>query len=189
LKGTVVSFSQPEQIARVSTLLYPAAGKPSACARFPLHALQRLGSFLNCLSWKKSCSPAVKTKSSPQSTHFRLLSWNSMQCPFQPDTQITTHPSRLPLDNLSGTLPRVRSQSDLYRDQLLCSTPPRDQRGIQMRMTANKRITAQLRTVGWHETTLWPEIQEAAAFYAAASRFLQSLVLLFASLFPATLPS
>jgi hypothetical protein len=85
LKGTVVSFSQPEQIARVSTLLYPAAGKPSACARFPLHALQRLGSFLNCLSWKKSCSPAVKTKSSPQSTHFRLLSWNSMQCPFQPE--------------------------------------------------------------------------------------------------------
>src|SRR5438067_9511526 len=50
-----------------------------ACARFPLQVLQRLGSFLNCLSWKKSCSPAVKTKSAPQSTHFRTLSWNSIE--------------------------------------------------------------------------------------------------------------
>jgi hypothetical protein len=47
-------------------------------ARFALHSLHRLGSFLNCLSWKKSCSPAVKTKSFPQSTHFRILSTNSI---------------------------------------------------------------------------------------------------------------
>jgi len=60
---------------------------------------------------------------------------------------------------------------------------------LQLRMIANIGNAAQLRTVGWHETTLWPEIQEAAAFYAAASRFFQTLVLLFASLFPATLPS
>jgi hypothetical protein len=32
------------------------------------------------LSWKKSCSPAVNTKSLPQSIHFRTLSWNSMEC-------------------------------------------------------------------------------------------------------------
>jgi hypothetical protein len=41
--------------------------------------LQRFGSFLNCLSKKKSCSPAVKTNSAPQSTHFKTLSWNSMR--------------------------------------------------------------------------------------------------------------
>jgi hypothetical protein len=35
------------------------------------------------LSWKKSCSPAVKTKSPPQSAHFNILSWNSMGSPFE----------------------------------------------------------------------------------------------------------
>jgi hypothetical protein len=30
------------------------------------------------LSWKKSCSPAVKTNSAPQSLHFKILSVNSM---------------------------------------------------------------------------------------------------------------
>jgi hypothetical protein len=30
------------------------------------------------LSWKKSCSPAVKTNSAPQSLHFNTLSVNSM---------------------------------------------------------------------------------------------------------------
>jgi hypothetical protein len=37
-----------------------------------------LGSFLNCLSWKKSCSPAVKINSAPQSLHVKTLSENSM---------------------------------------------------------------------------------------------------------------
>src|SRR5437870_8716956 len=60
----------------VSVLVKPGPDEP---ARFDLHVLQRLGSFLNCLSWKKSCSPAVKTKSAPQSTHFRTLSWNSIE--------------------------------------------------------------------------------------------------------------
>src|SRR3712207_8070328 len=32
-----------------------------------LQGLQRLGSFFNPLSWKKTCSPAVQMKSSPQS--------------------------------------------------------------------------------------------------------------------------
>jgi len=48
-------------------------------ARFDLQVLHRLGSFLNCLSWKNNCSPAVKTKSLPQSMHLRTLSWNSME--------------------------------------------------------------------------------------------------------------
>src|SRR6516225_3345824 len=48
-------------------------------ARLALHGLHRLGSFLNCLSWKNNCSPAVNTKSAPQSTHFKTLSWNSME--------------------------------------------------------------------------------------------------------------
>src|SRR5271167_3440726 len=86
LKGTVVSLPQAEQLVRVST-----RGRdveecgPGDEVRLDLHALQRLGSFLNCLSWKNSCSPAVKTKSAPQSIHFRTLSWNSMEvAPFSP---------------------------------------------------------------------------------------------------------
>ena len=47
-------------------------------ARFALHCLQCLGSFLNCLSWKKTCSPAVKTNSAPQSLHSKTRSVNSM---------------------------------------------------------------------------------------------------------------
>lgn len=46
--------------------------------RFALHNLHRFGSFLNCLSWKNNCSPAVKTNSLPQSMHLRILSTNSM---------------------------------------------------------------------------------------------------------------
>ena len=47
-------------------------------ALLALHYLQRFGSFLNCLSAKKSCSPAVQMNSLPQSTHLRDLSWNSI---------------------------------------------------------------------------------------------------------------
>jgi len=86
LKGTVVSLPQLEQTVRVSTFGGAAVWvTPSACPRFALQPLQRLGSFLNCLSWKNSCSPAVKTKSSPQSIHLMTLSWNSMDlAPFSP---------------------------------------------------------------------------------------------------------
>jgi hypothetical protein len=41
---------------------------------FNLHGLHRLGSFLNPLSAKNSCSPALKTNSSPQSMHLNSLS-------------------------------------------------------------------------------------------------------------------
>src|SRR5258706_8791135 len=65
LNGTVVSLPHAEHMVRVSTFWCTGAVlAPVKCAtRFDLHALQRLGSFLNCLSWKKSCSPAVNTKS------------------------------------------------------------------------------------------------------------------------------
>src|ERR1700678_3447974 len=70
-KGTVVSLPHWEQVARVSTRVYCAArgggAAVSTATRLDLQVLQRLGSFLNRLSWKNNCSPAVKTKSAPQS--------------------------------------------------------------------------------------------------------------------------
>src|SRR5476651_1664810 len=53
----------------------PPAGR---AARLPLQALQRFGSFLKFLSAKNCCSPAVQMNSAPQSTHERILSWNSI---------------------------------------------------------------------------------------------------------------
>jgi hypothetical protein len=78
LKGTVVSLPHSEQVVRVSTLANPLpapeGAAPSTDTRLVLQALQRLGSFLNCLSWKNNCSPAVKIKSALQSMHFNTLS-------------------------------------------------------------------------------------------------------------------
>lgn len=63
-----------------------------------MQILHRLGRFLNCLSWKKICSPAVNTKSWPQSTHFSILSWNSMGSPFSPNsTTLLLHVWRVSL--------------------------------------------------------------------------------------------
>jgi len=62
----------------------PLAGvalAPAWALRFDLHGLHRFGSFLNCLSWKKSCSPAVKTNSPPQSTQVKSRSTNSIHFP------------------------------------------------------------------------------------------------------------
>jgi len=72
LKGTVVDSPHTEHVVRVSDRTLPPL------ARFALHCLQCLGSFLNCLSWKKSCSPAVNMNSAPQSLHLRTRSLNSM---------------------------------------------------------------------------------------------------------------
>src|SRR5512141_2376062 len=77
-KGTVVSFPHAEQVVWVSTRLCIEGPALTLLARFALHPLQRFGSFLNCLSAKKSCSPAVQMNSDPQSTHLRDLSWNSI---------------------------------------------------------------------------------------------------------------
>jgi hypothetical protein len=76
LNGTVVSAPHCEQTVRVSGR-EPAAPE----VLFDLQFLQRFGSFLNCLSWKNNCSPAVKTKSLPQSTHFKILSTYSIPRP------------------------------------------------------------------------------------------------------------
>src|SRR5271168_2193023 len=68
LNGTVVSMPHAEHSVRVSVRERPAAAGPvpvfrAAPDRLDLHGLQRFGSFLNCLSKKKSCSPAVKINS------------------------------------------------------------------------------------------------------------------------------
>ena len=87
LNGTVVSLPHCEQLVRVSTrakLWLATAVGPKFDDRLALQPLHRLGSFLNCLSKKNSCSPAVKMKSAPQSMHFNTLSWNSIgDAPFR----------------------------------------------------------------------------------------------------------
>src|SRR5581483_5515123 len=79
LKGTVVSLPHAEHVVMVSTrsrdIPPPPAGR---AARFALQFLQRFGSFLKFLSAKNCCSPAVQMNSAPQSTHVRILSWNSI---------------------------------------------------------------------------------------------------------------
>src|ERR1700732_3665725 len=77
-KGTVVSFPQAEHVVLVSTRSRATGPPAGRLARLPLQALHRLGSFLKFLSAKNCCSPAVQTNSVPQSTHVRILSWNSI---------------------------------------------------------------------------------------------------------------
>src|SRR5437667_2289862 len=77
-KGTVVSLPQAEQVVTVSTRSRAMPAPAGRAARLPLQALQRFGSFLKFLSAKNCCSPAVQTNSAPQSTHLRILSWNSI---------------------------------------------------------------------------------------------------------------
>jgi len=72
-----------EHSVRVSVRERPAAAGPVPAfrpvpARFDLQGLQRFGSFLNCLSKKKSCSPAVKMNSPPQSAQVNSRSTNSI---------------------------------------------------------------------------------------------------------------
>src|ERR1051326_8157245 len=78
-KGTVVSLPHCEQLVLVSARIGddPPPPPPTDSARFALQALQRFGSFLNPLSAKNICSPAVKTNSALHSEHFRTLSWYS----------------------------------------------------------------------------------------------------------------
>src|SRR5712691_7579271 len=78
LNGTVVSLPQFEQLVTVSTRSGATMAPAGRLARFALQALHRLGSFLKFLSAKNCCSPAVQTNSEPQSTHLRILSWNSI---------------------------------------------------------------------------------------------------------------
>ena len=72
-----VSFPQAEQVVWVSTRSRATEpdvirGRAWPCSPYIVSAR------LNCLSAKKSCSPAVQMNSAPQSTHLRDLSWNSI---------------------------------------------------------------------------------------------------------------
>ena len=75
LNGTVVSAPHSAHFTCVSGR--GARREPS----LPLHLLQRFGSFVNCFSLKKACSPELNTNSAPHSTHFRNRSENSMTGP------------------------------------------------------------------------------------------------------------
>src|SRR5580704_10572414 len=81
-KGTVVSLPHCEQLVFVSERICNPPATPGLfpCARLALHALHRFGSFLNPLSEKNICSPAVNTNSALQSAHFSTLSWYSIRC-------------------------------------------------------------------------------------------------------------
>src|SRR4029079_13766104 len=76
--GTVVSLPQFEQLVTVSTRSRVTIAPAGRLARLALQALHRFGSFLKFLSAKNCCSPAVQTNSLLQSTHLRILSWNSI---------------------------------------------------------------------------------------------------------------
>src|SRR6266545_7447696 len=78
LKGTVVSLPQCEHMVTVSTRSRPIPPPAGRAARLALQVLHRFGSFLKFLSAKNCCSPAVQMNSVPQSTHLRILSWNSI---------------------------------------------------------------------------------------------------------------
>src|SRR5438477_4315395 len=78
LNGTVVSLPHAEHVVTVSTRSRGAPAPAGRLARLALHALHRFGSFLKFLSAKNCCSPSVQTNSAPQSTHLRILSWNSI---------------------------------------------------------------------------------------------------------------
>src|SRR6202008_3482431 len=78
LNGTVVSFPHAEHVGHVSTRSRGRVAPAVRLARLLLQALHRFGSFLKFLSAKNCCSPAVQMNSAPQSTHLRILSWNSI---------------------------------------------------------------------------------------------------------------
>src|ERR1700722_12463231 len=84
-----------EHSVRVSVRDTPAAAGPAPAfrptpERLDLQGLHRFGSFLNCLSKKKSCSPAVKMNSPPQSAQVNSRSRNSM--PLLPSYGKEEHP-------------------------------------------------------------------------------------------------
>jgi hypothetical protein len=92
LKGSVVSSPHSEHLVRVS-----ARTRDPLELRFALHCLQRLGSFTNCLSWKKTCSPAVNTNSAPQSRHVRIRSLYPMAVPEEGIPEIGRDDGSLPV--------------------------------------------------------------------------------------------
>src|SRR4030095_6340734 len=105
--GTVVSLPHAEHAVCVSTRSRGAGPALALLALFALHVLHRLGSFLNCLSAKNSCSPAVQMNSDPQSTQRKALSCNSIVPPLV-GSSIPALLLRLSPEFLAVTLPRQR---------------------------------------------------------------------------------
>lgn len=93
--------------------------RPRVCDRFALHVLQCLGSFRNCFSLKKSCSPALKTKSSPQSTHFIVLSVNSMLHLFTGTDEVLKECLTCSVDFSSEDLQDIATESRILSRQLV----------------------------------------------------------------------
>ncbi len=120
LNGTVVSFAHCEQTVLVSTRCAVPAEELPPAARFALHALHRLGSFLKPLSAKNICSPAVKTNSAEHSAHFKTLSWYSIRCSGAPYWSMAAEP--VTPDEMESALPTALLRSRLTRT---CLSGPR----------------------------------------------------------------
>jgi hypothetical protein len=147
----VVSFPHCEHTAWVSTLVRTGreAGVPRTETLFALHPLQRFGSLRNCLSWKKSCSPAVKTKSAPQSMHFSVLSWNSIASSFAQRTAARAY----------GKLARMRASRPLECSYKPWVRPARTGKCTGYFKSPRTTMSAQLISAGrrqGHNFRLWP---------------------------------
>ena len=176
-----MSLPHCEQVVRVSVRVkFRVTGTaPSTETRLALQVLQRLGSFLNCLSWKNSCSPAVKTNSIPQSMHFNILSWNSIEDVLPSPHPAHTSPQRH-AHECAGSL--------LHPPHFNFGTTP----GFgptTSGMDVEYSRYLKLRSLRWFASRFPPQERDAgkerAALGSGGPRVL--LVLLFPSFFPAAL--
>ena len=172
----MVSLPHCEQLVRVSTRpeLEPTGVAPRTDTRFALQDLHRLGSFLNCLSWKNNCYPAVKTKSAPQSIHFNILSWNSIED--APSAHALAHPM--------AHWPMRQRKVRLHPPSIYPWTRPA-MPWESARITAYTRKNAKI-TMNFHvlRKTERDQKQQGPPRGGRPSNW---LILLFASLFPAAL--
>ena len=134
----MVEAPHSEQVTLVSM-------RPRALVCFALHFLQCLGSCRNCFSQKKACSPALKAYSSPQSTHLRIRSVNSIAY-----TSLWERPSAIPIrsnakakvrEARSAALPSGRAQR---RRIPTSDRAPHGRRRAQCR--ADRKATARVST-------------------------------------------
>jgi hypothetical protein len=128
-----------EHSVRVSVRDRPAAagpepGRNATPERLDLQGLQRLGSFLNCLSKKKSCSPAVKINSPPQSVQVKSRSTNSIAA--SPVVRKGWLPEIHVVQKSAGAQPRwsflTRSGPGAAKSRIKCGVCPVDRSGRQV---------------------------------------------------------